>query len=438
MFIFKKLYQKLRSEKNGNVSIVAATTLPVVLAIGFGAIDYGNVIKTDQELKAAAAAAALAAVNEAQMAYSARENVDLTELIEDTASVFFDSRIAHIKSANISQLSITPAVRNNVFSVAINYSANIKSTAMSLVGRENFTVANSERAQVSVLSYINFNFLFDISASMGVGATNADMEIMRSAIGCAFSCHLGGNTSYTRARNAGATMRIDVARQAAEQAIDVMIAKSQVPEHMTVGLHVYDNILTSPLESTDALSSNLPVVRSQVASAVQMRTEYGGSNTEHALKELTAKLPQSGSGRTKDDRIQYIIVLTDGVENPQHWRPGRGWKAHPDGIPNAPFEKFANHEYEYAPNANSCDAANTKNIEVFFVNTEYLVPNWQQSAHNTKRFDFIENRLHDLIPQRMSECAGRADNVINASSPAEITQAFQKLVGDLSTPLRLF
>lgn len=430
-----------RRDRKGSFAIIAGISMPVVLLMAFGAVDYSMYASTKQELKAAANAATLAAVNDAQIAYVAREDVDLAALIKTRAEDVFRSRTAGIPGTANINFDVTSVVENNLLSVNLGYTASVKSNAFGIVGHDSYPVSDAQRARVSVRSYINFNFLFDVSASMGVGATHDDMVIMKSAVGCAFSCHLRaprGSSTYDRARNAGATMRIDVARQAAKDAIDLMTEKSEVTDHMRVGLSIYDNVYSSYISTSDAMSSNLTGIKTLVDDAVQMRMSYGGSNTQLGIETLAANLPISGSGRTADDRIEYIIVLTDGVENPQALPDGSGWIAHPDATPNTPFKKFANHEYEYAPAASSCDVARAKGIQVFFINTEYLVPEWGQSAHNTKRFGFIEDTLHDLIPQRMAECAGSEDNVFTATSPQEIRSAFVDIIGELSSPLRLY
>lgn len=436
-----KIFKKFAASTRGNVAIVSAFALPAVTMISFGAYDYGNVVQSTQELKAAASAAALAAVNEAHIAYTAREDVDLEKLVKDTAAGVFESRLSTIQDTDVTNIVITPIVENNVFTVNVSYVAKVNTSVMSLMGRDSFSVSDKQRARVSALSYMNFNFLFDISASMGVGATPADQVVMKNAIGCAFSCHLNaarGNSSYDRARAAGADMRIDVARESARAAINIMRENTQVDKHMTVGLHTYDNIYSANLESTDPKASDLEYVQSQLDDAVQMRLTHGGSNTENGIRKLLENMPTSGTGRVAADRIQYLIVLTDGVENPQSWTPGNGWKPHEDAVLNSPFKKFANHEYEYAPAASSCELAHEKGIQVFFINTEYLVPSWGQSGHNTRRFGFIEDTLHDLIPQRMAQCAGKPENVLNASTPQEIESAFKDIIGSLSTPLRRF
>lgn len=441
MLNITKTFKSFAAASRGNVAIISAFALPIVTMISFGAYDYGNVVQSTQELKAAANAAALAAINEAHIAYTAREDVDLEKLVKDTAAGIFESRVSTIQGTNVTNIDITPVVENNVFTVDVSYVAKVKTSAMSLMGREYFSVSDNQRARVSALSYINFNFLFDISASMGVGATPADQIIMKDKIGCAFSCHLNaarGSSSYDQARAAGADMRIDVARESARAAIDIMRENSQVDEHMTVGLHTYDNIYSANLESTDPKASDLEYVKSQLDEAVQMRLTHGGSNTENAIRKILEKMPRSGTGRVAEDRIQYLIVLTDGVENPQYWTSSKGWKPHGDAVINSPYKKFASHEYEYAPAVSACDLAHEKGIQVFFINTEYLVPSWGQSGHNTKRFGFIEDTLHDLIPERMAQCAGKSENVLNASTPQEIESAFKDIIGALSTPLRSF
>ncbi len=438
---FLNISRNFCKNRKGNLSIVAALALPTSLMAAFGALDYGMYTTSSQELKTAASMAALASINDAQIAYINREDVDFDNLIRNKATEVFNSRAADIKNTTLTNVEVVPEIINNKLSVEITYNAKVGSNIMGITGKDYYGVKNTQGARVAVRSYINFNFLFDVSASMGVGATHEDMVIMKEEINCAFSCHLRserGNSTYDVAKAAGATMRIDIAREAAKKAIDVMIQASEVTDHMRVGLHLFDTVFSSHLQTSDPVSADLVSAKSKVDEYVQMRMEFGGSNMEGGLNKLVETLPTSGTGRYVDDRIEYIIVLTDGVENPQTLEATGTWYAHPDAVPNEPFKKFADHEYEYAPAASSCDTAKAKGINVFFINTEYLVPDFPQTSHNTDRFGFIEDTLHDLIPQRMAECAGRADNVFTATSPEEIITAFQEIIGEVSTPLRLY
>jgi hypothetical protein len=407
----------------------------------FGALDYTQVTNAKQELESAAAAAALAAVNEAHIAYSGREDVDLEKLIQETASDVLSSRTGHINGISLGDVKVSPDVSGNLMTVDISYSATVESMLSSMVGVDSFPISGQQKAKASAKSYININLLFDVSGSMGIGATLAEQKKVFDATGCAFACHTGkerGKSSYDKARAAGANMRIDVAREAAMSAVKIMEQKSEFEGQVSFSLHKFSNTRTEIMPSSDPKSTDFQHVKSLLSSEVQMDITGTGTNVELAIEDLSKTL-KSGSGITADDRVEYIVVLTDGIENTQSWDYGKGWKPHAEAMVNSPSKKHANHEINYAPGTAPCKTLRDNGAHIYFINTEYIVPSYGNlSAHNVKRFGFIEDTLHDLVPIRMKECSGSYDNVIEANSPKEIEDAFEKLFAEFSTPLRLY
>lgn len=119
--------------------------------------------------------------------------------------------------------------------------------------------------------------------------------------------------------------------------------------------------------------------------------------------------------------------------------PGACWRLHYLANVNEPSKKHANHEINYAPSTAPCVALKNMGANIFFINTEYIVPTTGRiSGHNVNRFDFIENTLHDLVDERMIECTGSADQVIRTNTPAQTATAFEDVLGDVTSPLRLY
>lgn len=435
------VYSKYTKSEDGGIAITGALSMPFLLLLVFGALDYSQVSNAKQELESAASAAALAAVNEAHIAYSDREDVELADLIKEKATQVFQSRTSHINGITMEGVTISPAVSGNVMTVDINYGAKVDSLLSSMVGVDSFAISGQKRAQASAKSYININLLFDVSGSMGIGATIADQKKVFDATGCAFACHTGqarGGSSYDKARSAGADMRIDVAREAAMSAVNLIEQKSEFEGQVSFSLHKFSNTRTEILSSSDKKSTDYIHIRQLLSDEVQMDMVGTGTNVELAVQDLSKTL-KSGSGRTPDDRVEYIIVLTDGIENSQAWSKSTGWYPHPEKMVNNPYKEHAKHEINYAPGTTSCKTLRDNGTHIYFIHTEYIVPSYGAlSSHNVNRFDFIEDELHDLVPVRMTECTGKVENVIEANSPEEIENAFERLFKEFSTPLRLY
>lgn len=336
----------------------------------------------------------------------------------------------------------TPSVVGNRLSMEVSYRADYSPNVMNMIGPETVSISDSQRATVSSASYININLLFDVSGSMGIGSTPADQQLIADTTNCAFACHTGssrGNSTYDRARAAGAVIRIYTARTSAIDAVLAMETSMTLEDQVTVGLYKFSNEPTEILSPSDARASDLATVRNLISSEVQMDIEGTGTNIELAMRNMLAVLPTSGTGRTPDDRVQYVVGLTDGVENTQSWYPGRGWRAHNAATVNSPSMRHAGHEINYAPATSQCDALKANGAQIYFINTEYIVPTTGRiSSHNVRRFGFIEDTLHDLVDVRMKACAGRDANVVRTNTPEEIATAFNDVLGDISTPLRLY
>ncbi|MGP1665069.1 MAG: hypothetical protein ACTS5I_03960, partial [Rhodanobacter sp.] len=320
--------------------------------------------------------------------------------------------------------------------------ADYDTSVMSLFGRDTVLISNQARAAVTLRSYININILVDTSQSMGIGATDRDQQLVAQATGCAFACHINqtrGNSSYDSARRNGANMRIDVARTAVVSAIDAMAEAQEFAGQITVGLYRFSNQLTEILSSGNLRAGDLGYAKSVAASQIALDMTYGGTNQEEALRQVNSRISASGTGKSADDRLQYVIVVTDGVESGQAWLASKNWYLHEQARPNAPSKSYAAHEVNYALRSTICQSMTQRGVKIYFIYTEYLEPrygNISTSDHN--RFNFVTNSLFPIIPKRMADCTGAPEQVLKASTPAEIHEAFVELASRLSSPLRLY
>lgn len=420
---------------------MTALILPVILIAGGAAIDIGLALTARERLNAAASGAVLAALSEVQ-AGTELGDVITEEAVEASIRGFFSSNSANIPLTELA--SVTPTaeiVRNEIFAT-IRYEAEYATTIMSLFGHARIPLSYEAHATVTLRSYININILVDTSQSMGIGATDNDQRLVAQATGCAFACHINqarGTSSYDRARAQGAIMRIDVARTAVASAVDTIAAAEEFSDQVSIGLFRFSNQLTEILSPTNPLATDTAYVKSLAQSQINLDLTYGGTNIEDALRQIATRIPAGGGGGSANDRIQYVVVVTDGVESGQAWLPSRNWFYYTGNIPNAPSRWYAAHEVNYALNANVCESLRNAGVEIYFIYTEYLEPRYGTiSSHDHGRFDFISGTLFPMIPTRLATCAGSADNVLKASSPAEINAAFVEIANKLSSPLRLY
>lgn len=430
------------TDRRGSFGLLTALVLPVVI-LGVGiAVDYGLALDASQKLKAASDAAVLGAIGEAQEAYIQQESVDLEDLIKQAGEEFFKANQAGLVSVHVDEIDVVPQVNKNELSAELSYAAVYNTSLLKIFGYDEIPISNSSHAAVNVRSFVNINFLIDVSASMGIGATSLDQQKVASAVDCAFACHINsarGSSPYDKARAAGATMRIDVARNAAISAVDVSEDTAEFADQVTFGLYKFSNELTTVVSSSDARASNYSFLKTALRDEILLDMTNGGTNIGGAISSLTKLIPKSGSGLRANDRIQYLIVLTDGVESGQAWTASKGWFKHPSTDENSPYKTYAAHEVNYALDAETCEKARKKDIGIFFIYTEYLEPIYGDFGdHDKLRFSFVTNNLLPLIPKRFATCTTEADNVVKATTPAEIEQTFTRIVKGLSAPLRLY
>lgn len=414
--------------------------LPLVLVAGGAAVDFGIALSSSQRLGAAANGAVLAALSEVQA--RANDSTPVTEaMINGYVREFFLATSASIPFTTLTSVTPVSKIDRNEISTSLTFQAAYDTTIMSVFGQDKVLISEQARATVTLRSYININILVDTSQSMGIGATNRDQQLVAQATGCAFACHIDearGKSGYDDARRLGANMRIDVARTAVVGAIDTMFAAEEFDGQVTVGLYRFSNELTEILSPTNSRSGDLAYAKSLATSQIALDMTYGGTNQQRALQQMNAKIASNGTGKSATDRLQYVIVVTDGVESGQAWLSGN-WFLHSQTQTNSPSKAYAAHEVNYAMKTTSCDALVAKGVKVYFIYTEYLEPKYGTiSTHDKGRFDFVSKSLFPIIPGRMTSCTRSADQVLKASTPTEIHNAFEELARRLSSPLRLY
>lgn len=436
-----KTVRAFLGHEGGNFAIMTGLLVPLVLTAAGVGIDYGIALSSAQKLNAAAQGAVLAGLSEVQVRSERGEEID-EELLSETIVDFFNSTSEGLVSTAV--LTVTPhvVVDRNEISATLNYTADYRTSIIGVFGKDIVEISNQARAVVTLRSYVGINVLVDTSQSMGIGATDNDQQLVADVLNCAFACHINqtrGNSNYDRARSNGATMRIDVARTSIISAIDVIEDSVSFEDQIRVGLFTFNNDLTQVISTTNPQSSDYSHMRALATGSILLGTTYGGTNQEEALHQIASRIPAHGTGRSPEDRLQYVVVVTDGVESGQAWLASSGWFLHATTRTNSPSRAYAGHEVNYALRTDACTALRNAGVEIYFVYTEYLEPKFGFiGSHDRGRFDFVSDSLFPIIEDRMASCTGDPEHVLHASTPAEINSAFVAIARRLSSPLRLY
>ena len=194
------LLQRFRRERDGNVSMIFAFSVPVLaLAMGVG-VDFTNAAVTRARLTDAADAAALASLTPAMMKQT-------DSAAQTAAYAMFDGRaqtLSSVKQSTINRvITVATDSTTGVRKATVTYSAQVNALFGGILTMFGAMPANSgmnvgatSKAQASGPPNINFYLLLDNSPSMSLPATSTGISQMIALTptqdggnGCAFACH---------------------------------------------------------------------------------------------------------------------------------------------------------------------------------------------------------------------------------------------------------
>ena len=226
---------------------------------------------------------------------------------------------------------------------------------------------------------MNISVAIDISQSMGLASTAA-LQTQLSGLtgGCAFGCHAyqngqSGSASYeVQAHNAGIDLRIDVIKDSTKNMISTASSLNTGTPLINFALYTFGTGLTTIAAS----SSNYTSLSSSVDNIdLDSTTDTNGfgdtgatltasASTNNAMQTLTSNVPTSGNGASAGAPVQYVFIMTDGVED-IHITDGstctaQGGKAWVYNHCTAPFDPA------------QCAALKAKNVTVGVIYTTYL------------------------------------------------------------------
>jgi Flp pilus assembly protein TadG len=199
------------ADRRGNVAMLYALILPVLLfGTGF-AVDYTHAMQVQTKLDSAADAAVLAALTPAMM--------QLPNATAQTAATNLFTAIANAQSSVIAGKTVltvnvcspTPCSAGQRV-VTVSYTAANQNIFAGVLGYSALQIAGSSTAKASAAPNIDFYLLLDNSPSMALPATQAGINSMLALTtpnqasdtgntGCAFACHQASTGNADTAGN---------------------------------------------------------------------------------------------------------------------------------------------------------------------------------------------------------------------------------------------
>jgi Flp pilus assembly protein TadG len=354
---------RLAGDRRGNVAIIfALSAVPLLIAAG-GAVDYAIAGRVQTQLYAIADSAALAATTPAMMSQT-------TATAKSAATSMFAAQAAQIKRMTYASANLTVTVDDATASsiktrtVTVSYRAQVANSfgAFYYVPTSSFTVSASTTA--STARNIDFYLVLDNSPSMELPATTAGLASMAASTGCVFACHernysdaeytvqysgWGTIDSYTFAKNAGITLRIDNVRTAAKGLASTAQAMSSANSATyRLAAYSFNYALTQMQALTATTSANVTTISNSInamtpplmeknnylpagasytyptGASTWTNVTVGGSILNNrdamtdigmALTQVDSAMPTPGNGTSAsgDTPQKVLMLVTDGV-----------------------------------------------------------------------------------------------------------------------------
>lgn len=305
--------------RDGTVAVIFGLALvPIALAVG-GALDYSRASDTQIFLATAADAAALSAVTPGAMTLAAKT-------AEAQATALFNTRAAQARFASNVAAQVKVQDSGNTRTATVTFSANVDTVILRLAGWSTVPVGGNARAASAPPTYIDFHILLDNTPSMGLGATQPDIDKMvaNTSDKCAFACHdlsAGGKDYYALAKKLGVTMRIDMVRSATQQLTDTATSSATVSGQYRMALGTFGTTCGGSPALISGLTSNLSAVRTSASAVDLMTTQFQGYNNDQcsdfntALTLANLAISAPGDGTTSAAPQKVLFFVSDGVSD---------------------------------------------------------------------------------------------------------------------------
>lgn len=314
--MIRDFIRRLARDRRGNVAVTFGLLSIPLLGVAGAGIDYSVAAMQRNQLLAAADAASVGAVSQAspamQTALSMSGDGPISAGVTD-ATTIFNNNARLSPGAAVSSLTVSVTKKGTTVTSSVQFAAAVPTMFLGIVGIKSFTVSDSSTAVSTVPAYMDFYLLLDDSPSMGIGASQSDIDRMQAANGCAFACHAPANgfPGYSIPDVPGTQLRIDVLRQATSQLISTAMQKQVVASQFRMGLYTFANTVTT----LSNLTTNLSQVQT-MTNNIQLPTSRQGTQIGDSIDWLQKNAVTSASGNgSANQPIKFVFLVTDGVED---------------------------------------------------------------------------------------------------------------------------
>lgn len=304
---------------DGNIAVMFSLAATVMLGVAGAAMDYARLIEQRTVFAAAADSAVLAAISSAREA----ERAELTGIqtrAEKAAKTAWDLNIATSSLVNPATPVITVKKVGTAWQASVTYDQDSPTTFVSLLGIKTMKIGGSSTASTTVEkspNYWDFHMVIDTSSSMGIGATQADMDAMQADpnINCTFACHfgnyaLGESDTVKVAKTAGYKLRVDVVDEAVDGVMDVL-KQAGTNNNMRAELWGMNDTVTPLVDLTNKLDD----VKNHDIVLYSTPVSVGNTNYEASFAKIETEVGKAGDGKSAVSPKKAVFIVTDGIHD---------------------------------------------------------------------------------------------------------------------------
>ena len=427
--------------------ITAFSFLPIIGFLSL-AIDLGIALEGKSKLDSAADAAAITGITAANIYLSSytgtaissgigATNCGTTQSLECTAQTigttaatqqFFANAGVLPNQGTLTLTGISFSVGASSVTGSISYTYTRATGFASMIGFPTITVGSTIKSSLSIPRQTNVYFVIDNSESMGIGATTNDQALMYNSQapynggeGCALACHAGNSNSENAAHLAGAQLRIDLARNALINALNII--KSANSTSISVAIYVMNNNISKVYALSNNITAAITASNTVDLADTVNTPQNAGTNITFSLNQLANQIPTISGALSNN----YVILLTDGMQD-DSWYYGNG-NAGADPNFMALPDEVAGRWQEI--DSSACQTIKAKKYTVMTLYTPYQVPS---AMYMTPGYGWAYTDVEQAMPNlasAMQNCASATSNYISAANSAGMNAAMASFASQI-------
>ena len=392
------------SNTRGNVSILFGVSAVCLFACAGAAMDLVQVNDAKERLASAADASALAAV--ARAVELTKQGTMTRSAIKADAEAYASTYwLSNATENRIKDPHVTVTATNNgmEWTAKVAYNGQFPTSFMGIVNKHSMPVSGSSVASSAATTQPwEVSFLIDTSSSMGLGATDAEMDAMTNDpnIACAFACHwdTGNADTLAYAHSAGYRLRVDVVDDAIDNVVSGLQTKfASDPGDIKAALYG----MNLDVDTLVPLNSDLNLVKSKDITLKYAPVSEGNTNYRASMAKITnlVKTPQTAGAN------RVLLIITDGVHDTPYMES------------NVAVSVFPQHNVGTMDPA-FCETLKSAGVTIGVLQVNYKVPPAYQG--------YVSPFEADIAPS-LTSCAS-AGLYHQADTPEEINAALQSLM----------